>query len=254
MVPRPSSPPCLRALAGVAAVLLLAGCTPGSVGAGSPDESRASASSAPGENIPSETATTPAGTGAPAAGSMEEPATTAGPLSTASFPTPDELGPGWSYAVDTGDVEEGYSGNGTPSLARRPREIVLTAVPLGCERPAPMPAPAHALEVDYTLDQSTVIAVRSAFGDPARAEQFFSARERNLRGCAGRSASRAIGPLVASVTSPAPGAVASMRTPRSDPWQEIAVLDGESVVLVALQGPDSLTPQQTRRLVALLRT
>ena len=112
---------------------------------------------------------------------MEEPATTAGPLSTASVPTPDELGPGWSYAVDIGDVEEGYSGNGTPSLARRPREIVLTAVPLGCERPAPMPAPAHALEVDYTLHDATVVTVRTSFSGPLDARRFFAGRSADLR-------------------------------------------------------------------------
>jgi hypothetical protein len=191
-------------------------------------------------------------TDAPAAGSMDQPASSSGPLTKASFPTPRELGAGWRYAVDPGDAEEGYAGNGTPTLARRPAEIVQTAVPMGCARRTAMPAPEHALEADYTLRGATVIAVRGAFGDAARARSFFAGREANLRACAGRSSSPAIGPLVGGVTSPARDVLASDRTPRSDPWREVAVLDGDAVVLVAAQG--SLAEQQTRRLARLFRS
>jgi hypothetical protein len=184
---------------------------------------------------------------------MDEPATTSGPLSKRSFPTPRQLGAGWRYAVDPGSAEEGYSGNGTPTLERNPQEIVQTAVPFGCDRPFELTAPTHALEVDYTVSGAKAIAVRGKFGDAASARSFFVDRARELRGCEGRIGSPAIGPLVSAVTVPARGALASDRMPRSDPWHEIAVLDRDTVVLLAVQGADPLTTVQTRRLVTAFR-
>src|SRR5436190_1741890 len=58
---------------------------------------------------------------------------------------------------------------------------------------------------------------------------------------------------VARITSPAANVVASDRTPASDPWQEIAVLDGSTVAMVAVQGPSRLSNSETRRLITLLR-
>lgn len=55
------------------------------------------------------------------------------------------------------------------------------------------------------------------------------------------------------LTRPAPDALTSSRTPGSDPWQELAVLDGASVVLLAAQGPRPFDAATTRRLVRLLR-
>ena len=182
---------------------------------------------------------------------MDRPGTTSGPLSLASFPEPRELGRGWRYDVDPGDAEEGYSGNGTSTLARSPREIVQTAVPFGCPRAAAMPAPRHALEVDYTLAGAKVIAIRGSFDGPAQAARFFTGRADNLRACAGRSGSVAIGPLVSAISSPAKNALVSARTPDSDPWREVSLLDGDSVVLLAIQGADPLTGEATRRIVRL---
>jgi hypothetical protein len=48
--------------------------------------------------------------------------------------------------------------------------------------------------------------------------------------------------------------LASDRTPHSDPWHEVAVLDGDTVALVAVHGAHGLTSSQTRRLVSLLRS
>jgi len=234
--------------AAAASLLVLSACSgPGPAARPRPVGSTSSAASA-------STATVTAHpTGAPSAGSLDEPATTSGPLSRRSFPSPRRLGPGWRYAVDPGSAEEGYSGNGTPTLARRPQEIVQTAVPFGCDRPSALPAPTHALEVDYTVRGARVVAVRGKFADAATARAFFAGRSRDLRGCVGRSGSPAIGPLVASVSVPAADALASDRTPRSDPWREVAVLDRDTVVLLAVQGTDPLTTGQTRRLVTAFR-
>jgi hypothetical protein len=155
--------------------------------------------------------------------------------------------------VDPGDAEEGYAGNGTPVLERSPEEIAQTAVPFGCGRRSPMPTPRHALEADYTYRGAKVIAVRSEFTDRSTARTFFAGRSANLRTCLGRTGSAAIGPLVEHLTRPAADAVVSDRTPTSDPWQEIAVLDGSTVAMVAVQGPAHLTDSQTRRIVSLLR-
>ena len=57
-----------------------------------------------------------------------------------------------------------------------------------------------------------------------------------------------------SIGRPAAGALVSDRTPRSDPWRELAVLDGDTVVLLAVQGRAPLTDPQTRRLVRLFRS
>jgi hypothetical protein len=183
---------------------------------------------------------------------MAAPATTSGPLSQDSFPTPAELGPGWSYFVDPGDAEEGYAGNGTPTLERSPQEIAQTAVPFGCDRPHAMPQATHALEVDYRYRGAQAIAVRERFRDAATARAFHAGRTANLRACLGRSGSAAIGPLVADLRSPAAGVVTSARTPRSDPWRELAVLDGRTVVLLAVHGAGPGT-SDTRRLVELFR-
>lgn len=209
----------------------------------------------PSASAPSPTATaeTSGPTGAPSPGSMTTPRTTSGPLSQASFPTPRRLGAGWSYSVDPGDAEEGYAGNGTPAVERFAPEIVQTAVPFGCDRRSRMPAPRYALEVDYSVDGTKAIAVRAMFADRAAARAFFAGRARNLRDCVGRTGSTAIGPLVARLARPVADALVSDRTPRSDPWRELAVLDGSAVVLLAVQGTDHLTAARARRLVPLFR-
>lgn len=209
--------------------------------------STAAALSSPPATPPSEAAS-PTG--------LTTPATRAGSLSRRSFPRPDELGPGWSYAVDPGDAEEGYLGNGTPALERDPREIVQLAVPFGCSRPSPMPQPAHALEVDYDAGGVKVIAIRGEFAGTAEAKTFFTGRAGNLDRCRGRSGGQAIGTLVARVDRPGAGVLLSDRTPGSDPWTELAVLDGDQVVLVAARttaGRPPMTRAGVRRLVSLFR-
>lgn len=130
----------------------------------------------------------------------------------------------------------------------------MTAVPLGCVRRAPMPAPRDALEVDYTLRGQKVIAVRGRFADRDAATAFFTGRERNLRDCAGRSGSQAIGRLVGDLTRLGRDALASDRTPESDAWREVSLRAGNDVVLVAAQGSNTLSDRAARRLVRLFRS
>lgn len=165
---------------------------------------------------------------------LERPAERSGRLSRRDFPRPRELGAGWSYVVDPGSTEEGYAGNGTPALARDPGEIVQTAVPFGCARRARMPRPEHALEVDYAARGTKVIAVRSQFADRATARAFFAGRKANLAACVDVDGG-AMGPYVSDVRAYGAGVLRNGRTQRSDPWTELAVLDGDCVVLVAAQ-------------------
>jgi hypothetical protein len=220
-------------------------------------------SAAPHDGAPSDTpesvAVRPSSTSStvpPSPGDLRTPATTSGSLSQHSFPRPHRLGAGWDYAVDPGDTEEGYLGNGTPALARDPREMVQAAVPLGCARRVALPSPAHALEVDYTYRGTKVVAVRMSFPDAAGAARFYGARTADLTDCRGRSAGAGIGVLVRSVADVGGHAVLSDRTPDSDPWSELAVLDGTDVVLVAAQsspGTRPLTRDGARTLAAAFR-
>jgi len=187
---------------------------------------------------------------------LERPATEAGPLSRKDFPRPRQLGAGWEFSVDPGDAEAGYVGNGTPALARDPGEVVQLAVPLGCPRPRKMPLPDFALEVDYTVDGTKVVAIRGEFKDQGSAEIFFGARAANLRRCLGRSGSEAIGPLVGTARAVTDDVLLSDRTPESAPWAELAVRDGDQVVLVAAQsrlGRPPMTPGGARRLAEVFR-
>ena len=202
---------------------------------------------------PEETPTTSA---SPEGEPLERPAKRSGRLSRRDFPRPRELGHGWSYVVDPGSTEEGYAGNGTPALARDPGEIVQTAVPFGCARRARMPRPEHALEVDYAVDGTKVIAIRGQFADRATARAFFAGRRANLAACVGVDGG-AVGPYVSDVQGYGAGVVRNGRTQQSDPWTELAVLDGDCVVLVAAQSrlPDPpLAPDDVPTLARTFRT
>jgi len=226
-----------RASVVAAALLLSTGCAGG--------EPAASGTTSPSTQVaptvrpsPSASATT----GAPEPGDLRTPATSSGALTQHSFPRPRRLGAGWAYAVDPGNSEEGYLGNGTPALARNPQEMVQAALPFGCARRVHLPTPAHALEVDYRYRGTTVIAVRMSFRDKPQATGFYAGRSADLMDCHGRSGGSGIGVLVRDVTSIGRHAVLSDRTPDSDPWTELAVLDGTDVVLVAAQSRPGTPP------------
>ncbi|HET6626853.1 MAG TPA: hypothetical protein VFG63_10735 [Nocardioidaceae bacterium] len=211
---------------------------------GSPHRSTASGTPEPKSSSSSNSDHEP--TTGPEAGSgdLQTPASTAGAISVRSFPAPRDLGHGWKYSVDPGNVEAGYLGNGTPALERDPVEVVQAAVPLGCRRATAMTPPTHALEVDYTYRGTKVVAIRGTFADASTAKSFFAARGANLAACQGTVSVPAEGVLVESVTRPAAGVLLSDRTPESTPWAELAVLDADAVVLVAAQGPLDRSPMR----------
>ncbi|QNN53307.1 hypothetical protein [Nocardioides mesophilus] len=237
----------------VAAVcaLTLAACSGSDSAAepGTPASSTSTTNDASSPPSPDASAPPPPSSGAPRPGSMATPGTRSGPLSRKSFPRPVELGPDWSYAVDPGDAEEGYAGNGTPALARDPREVVLAAVPMGCPR-ADLPLPAHVLEVDYTAAGVPVIALRASFADASDARRFFDLRADAIRACVGSTDSAGVGLLVGQART-ARRLLVSDRTPDSDPWTELAALDGDRVSLVAVHSALGQPPVTARGLQRL---
>jgi hypothetical protein len=243
----------VTALTAVVAAVVLSGCS-----GADPTEPAAAPASSPkvDSGSPGERPKAPSEAPEPHE-ELSPPATTSGPLSQDSFPTPADLGRGWQYAVDAGDAEEGYLGNGTPALERDPAEVVLAAVPIGCPRTHALPQPGHALEVDYTYEGVKVVSVRSSFANASSARSFFDARRSMIQDCKGTSGGQAIGPLVTRLSTAAPGVLTSDRTPASDPWSELAVLDGDAVVLVAAQtvaDTPPLTGAQVRRLAKTFRS
>ena len=107
------------------------------------------------------------------------PATTSGSLRRASLPRAAVLGAGWTSRVDPGATEDGYTGNGTPSVARDPQDTVVALRPIGCAEESvyaePLPVPRHALEVDYRHRPTGANGVGLAleFADAAAAGDFF---------------------------------------------------------------------------------
>jgi hypothetical protein len=199
---------------------------------------------------------TPSAEPGPSPDRLQTPATSSGPLTRADFPRPRSLGAGWAYAVDPGDAEEGYLGNGTPALERDPVEVAQLAVPFGCTRPTELAVPDHALEVDYTAGDVSVIAIRAAFPDAPAARSFFGQRADLLRRCQGTTVNDAEGRLVGTVRRLGATAVLSDRTPDSDPWTELGLHDGDQVVLLAARtslGAEPMTLTQARTLARAFR-
>jgi hypothetical protein len=115
------------------------------------------------------------------------PATSSGPLGASTLPKASALGPGWSAYIDSGSAEDGYTGNGTPVVARDVRDVTDALLPFGCvdaAYAAPMPVPLHALEADYRHTSGKhAVGLALDYGTPAAAEAFVAAYEKALRAC-----------------------------------------------------------------------
>ena len=232
--------PALRGCAALLTAALLASCSDGA----EPGAERTPAGPAAGESSTTVAASPPATPPGPSpkrsrpskSDHLTPSVTESGPLPRSTFPEPRTLGARWSYAVDPGDAGEGSRGSGTPALERDPAQVTLASVPTGCPHAHRLPRPGHAVEVDYTRARTKVIAIRARFSGPGKASEFFDRRAATISGCRGRSGGQGIGTLVDVVHRPSRGVLLSDRTPRSDPWTELAVLDGAAVVLLAAPG------------------
>ena len=228
------------AAAAVAVVAVCTACSTGTAGevvaASSPTPSSPSPTAAPSSSTPSASPTP-----LPTFDRTATPATTSGSLKRASLPRAAVFGAGWTSRVDIGSTEDGYTGNGTPSVARDPQDTVIALRPIGCAEESvyaePLPVPRNALEVDYRHRPtgSNGVGLALEFADAAAAGDFFDVYTRSLALCR----SGAGGTTRISVqTAPGADAVATVTV---DPverttWRELAERSGRVVRLLAVEG------------------
>jgi len=169
------------------------------------------------------------------------PATTSGALGPTSLPFARTLGPRWTARVDPGSVEDGYTGNGTPVVARDARDVAQALLPLGCADEAvyatAMPVPRHALEADYSYAPTGAHAVGLVldYGDAAAAQRFVRVYTAALRRCtAGAGGSM----VVSAERAPGAGLFVSRQVdPVShETWRELVAPAGRVVRLIAVEG------------------
>jgi len=193
---------------------------------------------------------------------MSPPAVRSGPLTGKDMPRPAALGRGWQFRVDNGSEEDGYAGNGTPTVQRDPGEVANLAVPLGCVDRGDLPQPRWALESDYAHASSGTIGlvVRLRFASVSSATAFMKRRDHALAACAAQTSSA--GPnstgLVQQLRTLA-GLTVSTRTESGDlhdgsAWTEIAAVGSPAgdVTMLAVNAAQSATV--TRRAIASLRS
>src|SRR6478735_6951991 len=203
-----------------------------------PPSVASSTSSAPPTKTPSPSASRPRSS-EPAPPSP--PATTSGGLTARTLPAAKTLGAGWKSRVDNGSAEAGYVGNGTPTQARDPHEVVMSVVPLGCEQRSSLPMPTHVLEADYRqAAQGTAgVGLRLRFATSAAAGRFVASRRADLKACAAQPADGGVR-IVTGLSSSGTGTYVSVRTDATLPkatrtWTEISAwLGGRDVVLLAI--------------------
>lgn len=168
------------------------------------------------------------------------PATSSGPLSGQALPDPQVLGSGWVARVDPGSAEDGYTGNGTPVIARDPKDLAQAILPIGCAdasvyRVAP-PVAEHALEADYAYRASGAhgVALALDFGDEATAKRFVSVYTGALKRCTPGEG----GSMVVTVAPAPAGAFASVQTDGAfgTTWRELVVRTGPVVRIVSVEG------------------
>lgn len=190
------------------------------------------------------------------------PAKTSGGLTARALPQAKSLGSGWVFRVDNGSAEGGYVGNGTPTVARSPAEVVMTVVPLGCEKRSDLPTPLNVLETDYRHKPSGTagVALRLRFASAAAAGRFTEARRADLVACAAQPLQAADEGqhVVTGLHATGNGTYVSVRTdvtlPKSErSWTEVAAyLGGRDVLLLAVNKAG--TPQDVVRLSTAARS
>jgi hypothetical protein len=191
---------------------------------------------------------------------MSPPAKRSGPLSGHDMPRPAALGRGWAFRVDGGSQEDGYAGNGTPTVERDPGEVAGLAVPLGCVDRGNLPRPRWALETDYAHAATGTIGlvVRLRFATVSSATAFMKQRDAALAACAAQTSR--LGPnstgLVQHLRTLA-GMTVSTRTESGDlhdgsAWTEIAAVGSPASDVTMLAVNAAQSSQVIRHAIARL--
>ncbi len=217
------------AAAGALTVPLLAAC--GSSASGDLIPAAASPSASVG-SAPPASPTDPASNGVVEPSLPAVPATTSGPLKPANLPAPALLGKGWTTRVDAGGAEDGYVGNGTPTMKRDPKDIALTVVPFGCSTRSTLPEARYVLEDTYMHGFVDGVALRLVFASSAQASTFITRVRADRAACVHQSEApvafvRDAGPVVVSERSD------TSTTGRSDPWTELFLVRGDQALIVS---------------------
>jgi hypothetical protein len=175
-----------RVAACVLTAVVLAGCASAHADAGAPAAKTATTSTA---SPPGTSSATPSPTPGDGHDRMAVPAKRAGPLTGKDMPRASALGHGWRFRVDNGDQEDGYAGNGTPTVQRDPGEVAGLAVPLGCVDRGHLPRPRWALESDYrhTSTATLGLVIRLRFRTAADATTFMKQRDTALAACSAQT-------------------------------------------------------------------
>lgn len=222
----------------LAATALCAACTDGPSGISAAPASASSSSPAP---ATASASPSPSPTAVPSFDRTATPAATSGSLRRASLPRADVLGPGWRARVDGGSTEDGYTGNGTPSVARDPQDVLVAVRPIGCADEQvyaeALPVPRFALEVDYRHRPTGAngVGIALEFADAAGAERFLEVYTRSLDLCRPGT-----GGATSVTRDRAPGTDA-LATVTVDPverttWRELTERTGRVVRLLAVEG------------------
>lgn len=253
-----------RALAAASALLAaaLAGCSgPGEPAATTSPSTSEAPSSAAASPAPSTSSASPAPTSVSPSASPSgfdrtaTPATSSGPLSGSALPDPEVLGRGWVARVDPGSAEDGYTGNGTPVVARDPQDLAQALLPIGCADAsvydARLPEAEHALEVDYAYRASGAhgVALALDFGDEKTAQRFVSAYTGALARCTAGPG----GSMVVTVAAAPAGSFASVQKDSAfgTTWRELVTRTGAVVRMVAVEGADTPAASWARVVAAL---
>lgn len=237
------------ALASILLGAVLVGCTSDRGASPAPEPMRAASASPTVEITP-----------AAPTDRMSPPATRSGPLSGQDMPRPSALGHGWDFRVDEGSLEDGYAGNGTPTVERDPGEVSGLAVPLGCVDRGHLPRPRWALESDYAHGPTGTIGlvIRLRFTAASDAATFMQRRDAALAACAAQTSTTGTNGngLVQQLRLTADSTV-STRSDTGDlhdgsAWTEIVALGtpDTDVTLVAVNVPQS-APVAHRAIVRL---
>ncbi len=173
-----------------------------------------------------------------------------------AFPRPADLGPGWTYRGSFG--EPGYVDGPAPVRRLDPRDAVRETVPRGCPVPVTGPTRAsgrgssalQAVSVAYAVSGDWVDATRITFAAPRAATGLARDRRRALVSCRGSDGGSSLGPLVTRVQALGAGATLSDRTPRSDAYADVALVDGRSLVVVTRRTEEQPTLRAARALAA----
>ncbi|WP_157180822.1 hypothetical protein [Actinopolymorpha alba] len=192
------------------------------------------------------------------------PATTSGPLTAANLPPASRIGPGFQPYSEPDAAEESFVSNGAPVRARKPGDVALSIVPLGCpglDRLDPLPVPRHALEQTYrTPDGRAAVALALEYAHEDAAAALVSGLAKMLELCTSPASRTGLTTprLVADLRQPDVDTLFDVRRevgPGADGarWDETVVRTGRRVGLVIVERRASAMPLDQTTMATALR-